>query len=292
MLYTIENEKVRVAISDVGAEMMSFQLKEDNCEYLWQGNPEFWHGRACNLFPICGRLTEGKYTYRGQTYEMNLHGFARKSTMTMIGQKDDAIRFCLTDTEESFKMYPFHFELIIGYQLEGTTVHQTFQVRNTDEKNLIFAVGGHPGFNVPLTEGEKFEDYYVEFDCAKEPKKVVMSETCYDTGKREAFPLEDGKRLSLTHDLFDHDAIFLTDMCKGITLKSRCSCKSVHLSYPDMNAVGLWHAPRKEAPYVCIEPWYSLPAYDGEIDDLETKQLMLSLAPGKVYTNTFTITIA
>lgn len=292
MLYTIENEKIRVAISDVGAEMMSFQLKEDNCEYLWQGDPEFWHGRACNLFPICGRLTEGKYTYRGNTYEMNLHGFARKSTMTMIAQKDDAIRFCLTDTEESLKIYPFHFEFIIEYRLEGTTVHQTFLVRNTDEKNLIFAVGGHPGFNVPLAEGETFEDYYVEFDCAKEPKKVVMSETCYDTGKREPFPLEDGRRLSLKHSLFDNDAIFLTDVCKGVTLKSRASCKSVHLSYPDMNAVGFWHAPKKEAPYVCIEPWYSLPAYDGKIDDLESKQLMLSLAPGKVYTNTFTITIA
>ena len=271
---------------------MSLQLKEDHCEYLWQGDPTYWHGRACNLFPICGRLTEGKYTYRGNTYEMNLHGFARKTTMTVISKKDDAIRFCLTDTEESLKMYPFHFELILEYRLEGTTVHQTFQVRNTDEKPLIFAVGGHPGFNVPLTAGEKFEDYYVEFDCAKAPNKAVLSETCYDTGKREPFPLEDGRRLSLTHDLFDNDAIFLTDMCKGITLKSRCSCKSVHLSYPDMNALGLWHAPKTDAPYVCIEPWYSLPAYDGEVDDLETKQLMLTLAPGKVYTNTFTITIA
>lgn len=292
MLYTIENDQIRVAISDVGAEMMSFQLKEDNCEYLWQGDPTYWHGHACNLFPICGRLTEGKYTYRGNTYEMNLHGFARKTGMTVISRKDDGIQFCLTDTAESLKIYPFRFELIIGYQLEGTTVHQTFQVRNTDEKALIFAVGGHPGFNVPLTEGETFEDYYVEFDCAKEPKKVILSETCYDTGKREPFPLEDGKRLALTHSLFDHDAIFLTDMCKGITLKSHRSCKSVHLSYPDMNALGFWHAPKTDAPYVCIEPWYSLPAYDGEIDDLESKQLMNILAPGNVYTNTFTITIA
>ena len=156
MLYTIENDKICVAFSDVGGEMMSLQLKEDHCEYLWQGDPTYWHGRACNLFPICGRLTEGKYTYRGNTYEMNLHGFARKTTMTVISKQDDAIRFCLTDTEESLKMYPFHFELIIEYRLEGTTVHQTFQVRNTDEKPLIFAVGGHPGFNVPLTDGEKF----------------------------------------------------------------------------------------------------------------------------------------
>lgn len=291
MLYTIENEKIRVAISDVGGEMTSFQLKEDNCEYLWQGNPAYWNGRACNLFPICGRLTEGKYTYKGETYEMNLHGFARKCAMTVISQADDAIQFCLTDTDDSLNIYPFRFELVIAYALEGTTVHQTFKVRNTDEKSMFFAVGGHPGFNVPLTEGESFEDYYVEFDCAKEPKKVVMSETCFDTGAREPFPLKDGKVLPLKHELFDHDAIFLTEMCKGITLKSHRSCKSVHLSYPDMNALGLWHAPKTDAPYVCIEPWYSLPAYDGKVDDLETKQLMVKLEPGKLYTNSFDMTI-
>lgn len=291
MLYTIENERIRVQICDEGAEMMSLQTKEDGCEYLWQGDARYWKSRACNLFPICGRLTEGKYTYQGKTYEMILHGFARHEIMTVAEQAKDRITFRLTDSEKLREQYPFAFELQIAYVLEENTVHQTFRVLNKDGKTLIFAVGGHPGFRVPLGDVGCFEDCYVEFDCAKEPKKVEMSETCFDTGARPAFPLEDGRRLSLRHDLFDHDAIFLTDVCKGITLKSRKSEKSVHLSYPDMNAVGLWHKPNSDAPYVCIEPWYSLPAYDGKVDDLETKQLMIHLAPGACYTNTFDITV-
>ena len=78
MIYTIENDSIRVQISDVGAELQSIVGKKDNTEYLWQGDAQYWSGRAYNLFPICGRLTDGKYTYQGKTYEMNLHGFARK----------------------------------------------------------------------------------------------------------------------------------------------------------------------------------------------------------------------
>lgn len=58
-----------------------------------------------------------------------------------------------------------------------------------------------------------------------------------------------------------------------------------------MNAVGFWHKPRTTAPYVCIEPWYSLPADDGIVDDLATKQLMIRLEPGRTYENSFTITV-
>lgn len=291
MIYTIENEQIRVQISDVGAEMMSLQLKADGCEYLWQGDATYWASRASNLFPICGRLTEGRYNYDGKSYEMQLHGFARHEQMELAEQKADAISFRLTESDATLVKYPFRFDLTIAYELVGNTVRQTFIVKNTDDKVLPFAVGGHPGYNVPLIPGETFEDYYVEFDCAKEPKKVVMSETCYETGEREAFPLENGKILRLKHNLFDHDAIFLADVCKGVTLKSDRNSKFVHMSYPDMNYLGFWHKPLTEAPYVCIEPWYSLPAYDGKVDDLETKQMMIHLEAGKEYRNAIEISI-
>lgn len=38
MIATIQNEKVIVSISDKGAELQSVRLKEDNTEYLWQGD--------------------------------------------------------------------------------------------------------------------------------------------------------------------------------------------------------------------------------------------------------------
>ena len=46
MTATIQNEKVIVSISDKGAELQSVRLKEDNTEYLWQGDSTYWGRRA------------------------------------------------------------------------------------------------------------------------------------------------------------------------------------------------------------------------------------------------------
>ena len=42
MLYTIENKKLSVTVSDLGAELMSVKTKADGCEYLWQGDEKYW----------------------------------------------------------------------------------------------------------------------------------------------------------------------------------------------------------------------------------------------------------
>ncbi len=291
MIYTIENDCIRVEISDLGAELQSIKSKSDGTEYLWQGDKTYWSGRAYNLFPICGRLTEGKYTFEGKTYEMNLHGFARKTVFEVAEQGADHIAFHLAADEISRAQYPFEFDLKLCYQLEGSGVRTTFLVSNKGSETMIFAVGGHPGFNVPLCEGEAFEDYYLEFDCEKPARAITMSPTCYTTRASTPFALEGGKILALRHDLFDNDAIVLEKMCKAITLKSKKSDKSVRLEYPDMNYLGLWHAPKTQAPYVCIEPWYSVPAYDGEIDELETKRDMIHLGDGESYENSYLISI-
>lgn len=292
MNYTIRNDKIEVTVNDYGAELQSIRMLSDGREYLWQGNAEYWASRACILFPICGRLTEGKYTYQGKTYEMNIHGFARKQIFEMLESKDDEISFRLTANETLKAQYPFDFELIMKYRLHGYSVDTVFCVRNNGIDQMIFAVGGHPGFNVPLNAGESFDDYYLEFDEVKPTQAINMSETCFYLGSMRDFPLRDGKILDLHHELFDHDAIFLHGMSHGVTLRSRKSPYTVHLSYPDMQYLGFWHKPQSDAPYVCIEPWYSVPADDLVVDDLMTKREMLRLDPGKEYENCFTITVS
>ncbi len=283
MIYTIENDKIKASFSDMGAELVSLILKEDGTEYLWQGDAAYWTGHAYNLFPICGRLTEGKYTYKGETYEMNLHGFARKTVIPVTKQEDKKITFTLTSDENTLKIYPFDFKLEITYSLCRNALTTSFTVKNNDDKVMYFALGGHPGFNVPLGGDGKFEDYYLEFDEEAAPEKLCMSETCYYTGKNTEFKDIDGKVIELKHSLFDNDAVFLHNVPKAVTLKNKVSSRSVRVEYPDMQYLGMWHAPKTEAPYVCIEPWYSIPADDGVIDDLETKREMMTLEPKKSY---------
>ena len=291
MNYIIENEAVRVTVADMGAELMSLVLKSNNTEYLWQGDEKYWTGRATNLFPICGRLTDGKYTYQGNEYEMVLHGFAKKSVYSVIEQTKDSIVFSLRANEETLKIYPFDFELFITYTLCESTVRESYRVINHGLERMYFALGGHPGFNLPLEEGCSFEDYFVAFAQEKPAKELVM-EACYMTEETVPARLKDGKVIELTHSMFDKDAIFLQDMDTCVTLKAKKGQKSVTLRYPDMKYLGLWHKPKTAAPYVCIEPWLSVPAYYQKVDDLETKRDMLPLEAGASYETYIEITLA
>lgn len=291
MLYSLENDILVIEINDVGAELYSIKGKNDGFEYLWQGDPQYWSGRAYNLFPICGRITDGRYIYKGSSYDICLHGFARDAVFSCIGRGDGEICFELTANAETKKSYPFDFRLRVRYILDGGSLRTVYEVDNLGESEMIFALGGHPGFNLPLEDGRSFSYYRLEFAEPRETvHELVQSERCYVLREERTYPLSDGRVLPLSHSLFDNDAIFLYDTCGSVTLTAGGK-KSVRVDYPDMKYIGFWHLPHTEAPYVCIEPWTSCPSYDGELDDLETKRDMLRLEAGGHYTTSFTVSI-
>ena len=277
MTHILKNELLTVTISEKGAEVISVK-DHSSYEYIWQGDPKYWAGRAPNMFPICGRLFGGKYTYEGKEYEMNLHGFARHDIFTVEETTDDYIRLTLQSDADTLAIYPFNFTLTIEYRLCGATLTGNITVENTDSKVLPFTLGLHPGFNLPLGDG-RFEDCYIEFTEPCSPDKIGLSDTCFLTGKNSAFYLEDGRRLSLTHSLFDNDAIFLSRVSNEVTLRSEAGEKYVRFKFADFPYMGLWHAPKTDAPYVCIEPWCGLPSYDNQIDDFSEKRDMFRLTP-------------
>lgn len=286
MIYEIFNDKLKVQISSVGAELQS--MIYDGAEYLWQGDPTYWHGRAYNLFPICGRLTDGKYYNDGNTYEMNLHGFIRKSELDANKLSDNEIEFIYKSNDESKKIYPFDFVYHIKYTLAENSVKITNQVDCLGNK-VYFSIGGHPGFNVPL-DNDAFEDYYVDFSGAK-PNKIVLSPTCFITDDREPMAL-DGNKLWLKHDLFDNDAIFMEDIKSPVILASASGNRKVTLDFEkDMKYLGLWHTPKTDAPFVCIEPWTGLPSYDGVVDDFKSKKNITKLTKGEKYVLNWSITL-
>lgn len=291
MNYTIENDFLRVEISDLGAQIMSIVGKKTNTEYLWQGHPAFWANRASVLFPICGRLWEGKYTWNGQTYEMPLHGFVKNTPMAVTERRADRITFECAATEKTRAMYPFSFVFRMTFTLSGNTVENRFTVVNTGEGELPFSLGGHPGFNVPFAPGEQFEDYYLEFEEITPIKALELSPRCFWLGTAAPFALREGKYLDLRHDLFDNDAVFFADMANGVTLRSKKNDRAVTVRYADMTHVGLWHAPHTAAPYVCIEPWHGVPAIDGKVDDFAAKNEFLHLPAGETYETWFSISV-
>lgn len=287
---TITNDELTIQMEEKGAEFYSIQDKNGH-EYLWQGDPEYWTGRAPNLFPYIARLTEGKYTLNGKSYDMDKHGFAKNTVFDVEQVSESKIVFRIHDTDETRKQYPFSFTFSITYELDGNRLLMTYDVKNCSDTTMYFGVGAHPGFRVPIESGLDFDDYYLEFNEAADAKRVGFSEDCFLNGEDVSFALEDGVKLPLHHHLFDDDAIVLMDMAKSVTLKSDKGSRAIRVEYPDMDYLGLWHWPKSDAPYICIEPWSSLPSRKNMIEDFATQPSLLSLGAGEEYKNQIVITI-
>ena len=289
MNYQIANEFLKLEISDMGAELKSIQ--KDGVEYLWHGDKAYWSGQAPVLFPFVGRLTDGKYFLNGKEYEMNPHGFARKQMYSVVEKEDNMILFELTDNAETLKSYPYHFALRLEYELIENKIKITYRVYNLSEETMYFGIGGHPGFALPFDEGLDFTDYYLEFGGKSYPEKIGLSPSAFLSSVNELFPLEDDKICRLSHDLFDNDAIVLQHVADEVVIKSDKGNRKVKVSYPNMPYLGIWHTAKTEAPFVCIEPWSTLPSRQDVVEEFRYKYDMIRLEAEDVYENVWSIEI-
>lgn len=288
MLYTIRNEDLMAQVSSSGAQLMSLEGK-NHTQYLWQGNPRYWSDRSLTIFPYVARLTKGCYRYKGKFYHMSIHGFGPSSDFSVFEQTESCVAFRLESNPKLYKMYPFDFRFTVFYRLQGSALEVTYYVENIDKKIMYFGLGGHPGINVPLENGLRFEDYALEFfPC--QPRQVEFTSECYITGRESSFPLENN-RLSLSHSLFDDDAIVLTGTSGQVTLRSSKGKRGVTLISPDFPILGLWHAPKTDAPYICLEPWSSLPSHQDVIEDLEQQADLIALPPKEIYKATWRLLV-
>ena len=290
MLQTIHNDAMTVTIDELGAQLMSITAA-DGTEYLWNGDPAYWTGRAPNLFPYVGRLTNDSYTYGGKTYQMTRHGFAKRTAFTTADQGAANLTLRMTDTRESRESYPFAFQFDVSYVLEGSALVIVYAVENRGRETMYFGLGGHPGFRVPLEAGKSFEDYRLTFAHPSQPCRVLLSDAYMLSGHDAPYPLEGGTVLPLRHDLFDQDAIILKNFERTMTLSAGEGTRGLTLSCPRMRYLGIWHMPKTDAPYVCLEPWASLPSRQDVVEDFSQQNDLISLDAGERYENRWTVSV-
>ncbi len=290
MYHQIRNENLTVTAEEKGAQLRSIS-GADGTEYLWQGDSRYWSDRALNIFPYVARLNGGCYYLDGELHRMAIHGIAPYRDFRLVSNDGRRMVLELQADAETYAQYPRNFVFRVIYELQGNALVTVYEVENRDEKPMYFGLGGHPGFRVPLAKGKRFEDYRLRFTNPCQPRRVGFSEACFVTGEETPFPLEQETILPLKHDLFDKDAIVLTAMDREITLETDGDPHSVTVTYPHMGYLGLWHWPKTDAPYVCIEPWCSLPAREQAITVLEEQKDLIRLESGGVYQNRWIIWI-
>ena len=254
-IYQLKNDVITLEIASHGAEMKSLKNNTTGQEYLWCADPKYWNRTSPILFPLVGKFKDNKTFYNGKEITSGQHGFARDSEFELTSKTKDTIWFTLKDNEETYAKYPFRFILRVGYQIIENKVNVMWEVENPDENTLYFSIGAHPAFNCPLKEGEKQSDYFLCFDTTT----PLVSQTIGKDGfvAEEALTVypKDGK-LPITKDLFDYNTlIFENHQTHRISLLTPDGKEYAAVSF-EAPLVGVWSPVEKEAPFICIEPWY------------------------------------
>ncbi len=285
----LENEYLKVVIDTKGAQLNSLYDKANQLEHLWQADPNIWPWHAPNLFPIVGQLIDDQLLVNGHNYPMKRHGFARQSEFILLEEEEDHAVFSLPNSEHTLPVYPYKFDFQVLYTLIDNALRITYKLVNHDDKTIFFSVGGHPAFNVPFYPGEKYEDYYIEFEVEEHLITHIISPEGTFSGETRRI-LSPANKLYLTRDLFDQDALVFKDLqSREVTIRSNKHDKTVTVEFPHFNYLGIWA--KGGGDFVCIEPWLGCADTAGKHVDISQKEDIQSVKPGHVFEAAFFISL-
>jgi len=285
----IENDFLKVAIDNKGAQLTSIYDKAEGRELLWNADPAVWPWHAPNLFPIVGGVINDELLVDGKDYPMKRHGFARNSEFVLLSSDDSQAVFSLPNSERTHEVYPYNFDFQVMYLLIDNALRVTYKVVNHDKRTIYFSVGAHPAFSVPFYPNEQYEDYYLEFEVEEKLKRYLLASDGMFSGETELVDF-DGKKLWLKKDMFNDDALVFKNLrTREVTLKSKNHDKSLTVEFPHFNYLGIWAKPG--APFVCIEPWLGCTDTEGQPKDISKKEAIQKLSMGHVFEAAFFISI-
>ena len=282
MIFTIENEYLKVSVTTDGAQLCSVLRKSDGVEHVWQADPEVWGYHAPILFPYAGKLVEGKCEAKGVIWEnAPQHGFARTMEHRFVRSNATEIVLELTDTEESYANWPYHFRLESSFILEGEKLTHRLTVENRDEEAMPFGIGYHPAFASPFDSAHQSSDYELRFDTVQSPlcigclPKGLTNGTYYPLGTNiDTIPVDE--------NLFANDSHCMVNLsAKTLGIYEKGTGRAVVCDIADFPYTLIWSKPNWPTPFVCIEPWMSLPSPEDGSTKWQEKPAAAILQPGQ-----------
>ena len=286
----LKNDLLTVIVSEKGAELQS--IKDANGkEYLWQGDPKYWGRRSPILFPIVCSVNNETYRVDGKEYHLPRHGFARDAEFTLIFQSERKVTLALESSAETKEVYPYDFTLSVSYVLDENKIGVIWHVLNTDSREIHFQIGGHPAFNVPDMKPGADQQGRIRLDNS-DPMDALHS---YLDGSHEMnevpFIEAENGLMEFSNNTWRNDSIKV-HKCQlhRAELLNKAGEAEVTVEFRTP-VVAFWSPYGKQAPFVCIEPWYGIGdprGFDGEFKD---KPLMNHLQPGASFMSKYTIAI-
>ena len=293
---TIENNNLKVTVSDNGAELVSVWDKKRNVERIWRGDAAVWGRHAPVLFPFVGKVADGKYSYKGREYKMTSHGFARDKEFELvdIGEDSMSVTHVLRWSEESLAIYPFKFALYVKHSFtdkNSLSVNVEWKVVNEDKQTMLYGIGGHPAFTFP--EGVRVTDCSIKIQKniggTLNTLKYYLLDTagCIDMSEQHETAMDNGC-MPITENMFDKDALIVLDnQINRIALIDEKGSEYVSIDCADFPYFGIWS--KKVDEFICLEPWYGIADVTGHDGNLEKKAGIQSLEAGSFREYKYTI---
>ncbi|HWT74892.1 MAG TPA: aldose 1-epimerase family protein [Mobilitalea sp.] len=294
-IHILKNDSLTLQFDDLGAELVSICDNETLTEYLWNADPAYWKRHAPILFPFVGSLKDKSYHFHGKTYPATQHGFARDMEFTVFKKMSEEIWFSLEANDKTKELYPFNFRLELGYRLVGRKITVYWRVINQGQSNMYFSIGGHPAFLCPLDPSDNQEEYYLSFDTTKPLHYLHINDSGLVKEKsmdQQNLLSTDQGILPIDTRMFDYDALIIEGhQCHKVSLLDPAKLPYLTVTF-DAPLFGLWSPAKKNAPFICIEPWYGrcdAEDFEGPLEDRDWGNL---LQAGVIFDASYTIEIA
>ncbi|WP_281284345.1 aldose 1-epimerase family protein [Shouchella miscanthi] len=270
----MENDLLQVEIAHKGAEVQKVTHKSMAQNRMWSGDPAYWGRVSPILFPIVGGLKNETYSYKGKSYTLPRHGFLRDQIFVTDSLSKTKASFHFESSGQFAHVYPFEFTIYIQYELHENALHVHWQVVNDSNEDMLFSIGGHPAFSLPMKEGAKAEDHILTLQSEKEVTSFQVTNNLLK--KVESLP----QSFSLAPHWFKDDAL----VYKGIDTVEIVLKEETKLRVDLHGApyVGIWSPYKEEEEelaFVCIEPWYGIADKWDATGNLEDKEGIQRLKP-------------
>lgn len=276
--YQIENNSFIVQVNSNGAEIKRLFSRTWNRELLWLGDEKVWNRSSPILFPIVGALKDGAYQWGGKKYQLGQHGFARDTNFQCVECSSMEIEFKLEASQETFKVYPFLFDLHIQYKLDGDKLTIVYSVKNTDRQTIYFSIGAHPAF-----ETKNIQDYEIQFQ--KEEKEYFqLNNGLVDWTKPHTLK---NTVITLSPEVFQNDALIFKKLKSpyvDLVDKKRDQVIRVHSHTPFF---GIWG--KGAVPFVCLEPWHGVSDSADHNGQLQSKNGIIALLENEEFMFSYSI---
>jgi aldose 1-epimerase len=154
----------RAVVSPWGGSLRRYFIADPlggETDILWgySGGSQKKGGQGDVLIPFPGRVADGRYSFDGQTYQLErndkegpnaIHGFVRAMPWRVREADQTRVTFDIGLEADTFgpKGYPFSLSVSLTYGLDAMGLSCSFTVRNAGQQAAPVGVGFHPYFTV------------------------------------------------------------------------------------------------------------------------------------------------